>query len=52
MSEPALNLQELDVVYRVRGVDRPVLRGLICNGETGIGQLGRLPVGVAEFCGT
>jgi peptide/nickel transport system ATP-binding protein len=28
MSEPALQLQDLEVVYRVRGVDRPVLRGL------------------------
>ena len=35
MSEPALNLQELDVVYRVRGVDRPVLRGLTLTIQKG-----------------
>ena len=28
MSEPALELRDLDVVYRVRGIDRPVLRGV------------------------
>jgi peptide/nickel transport system ATP-binding protein len=28
MSEPALELRDVDVVYRVRGIDRPVLRGV------------------------
>ena len=28
MSEAALSLRDVDVVYRVRGIDRPVLRGL------------------------
>ena len=28
MSEPALELRDLDVVYRVRGIDRPVLRSV------------------------
>ncbi|HXV58103.1 MAG TPA: ATP-binding cassette domain-containing protein, partial [Gaiellaceae bacterium] len=28
MSEPAVELRDLDVCYRVRGLDRPVLRGL------------------------
>jgi peptide/nickel transport system ATP-binding protein len=28
MSEPAIQLEDLEVVYRVRGIDRPVLRGL------------------------
>jgi peptide/nickel transport system ATP-binding protein len=28
MSDAALSLHELDVVYRVRGIDRPVLRGV------------------------
>jgi peptide/nickel transport system ATP-binding protein len=28
MSEPAIELQDLEVVYRVRGVDRRVLRGI------------------------
>ncbi|MGH3043187.1 MAG: ABC transporter ATP-binding protein [Gaiellaceae bacterium] len=28
MTEPAIQLEDLEVVYRVRGVDRPVLRGL------------------------
>ena len=28
MSEPALGLRDLDVAYRVRGIDRPVLRGI------------------------
>jgi peptide/nickel transport system ATP-binding protein len=35
MSEPALNLKELEVVYRVRGVDRPVLRGLTLTIQKG-----------------
>jgi peptide/nickel transport system ATP-binding protein len=35
MSEPALDLQELEVVYRVRGVDRPVLRGLTLTIQKG-----------------
>jgi peptide/nickel transport system ATP-binding protein len=37
MTEPAVELQDLEVVYRVRGVDRPVLRGLsltIAKGES------------------
>jgi peptide/nickel transport system ATP-binding protein len=34
-SEPALQLQDLEVVYRVRGVDRPVLRGLSLTVEKG-----------------
>ena len=28
MTDAALELRDLDVVYRVRGIDRPVLRGL------------------------
>ena len=28
MIEHAVEIQDLDVVYRVRGIDRPVLRGL------------------------
>jgi peptide/nickel transport system ATP-binding protein len=36
MSEPALALRDLDVSYRVRGVDRPVLRGVTL--EVGRGQ--------------
>jgi peptide/nickel transport system ATP-binding protein len=28
MSAPAIELQGLEVVYRVRGIDRPVLRGV------------------------
>ena len=37
MSEAAaLELRELDVVYRVRGIDRPVLRGV--SFEIGRGQ--------------
>ena len=35
MNEPALQLQDLEVVYRVRGVDRPVLRGLSLTVEKG-----------------
>jgi peptide/nickel transport system ATP-binding protein len=34
-TEPALQLQDLGVVYRVRGVDRPVLRGLSLTVEKG-----------------
>ncbi len=36
MTDPALQLQDLEVVYRVRGVDREVLRGLsltVAKGE-------------------
>jgi peptide/nickel transport system ATP-binding protein len=33
--EPALQLQDLEVVYRVRGIDRPVLRGLSFTIEKG-----------------
>ncbi|MGH3021667.1 MAG: dipeptide ABC transporter ATP-binding protein [Gaiellaceae bacterium] len=36
-TEPAVEIQDLEVVYRVRGVDRPVLRGLtltIARGES------------------
>ena len=36
-TEPAVEIQDLEVVYRVRGVDRPVLRGLtltIAKGES------------------
>ena len=36
MSEPALELRDLDVVYRVRGIDRPVLRGV--SFEIGLGE--------------
>ena len=34
MSEPAIELSDVEVVYRVRGIDRPVLRGvnLIADG--------------------
>jgi peptide/nickel transport system ATP-binding protein len=35
MSEPALELRDLDVVYRVRGIDRPVLRGVSFEIERG-----------------
>ena len=28
VTEPAIQLEDLEVVYRVRGIDRPVLRGL------------------------
>jgi peptide/nickel transport system ATP-binding protein len=35
MNAPALQLQDLEVVYRVRGVDRPVLRGLSLTVEKG-----------------
>jgi peptide/nickel transport system ATP-binding protein len=35
MNQPALQLQDLEVVYRVRGVDRPVLRGLSLTVEKG-----------------
>ena len=28
MTDPAIELQDVDVVYRVRGRDRPVLRGV------------------------
>jgi peptide/nickel transport system ATP-binding protein len=34
-TEPALQLQDLEVVYRVRGVDRPVLRGLSLTVDKG-----------------
>jgi peptide/nickel transport system ATP-binding protein len=37
MTEPAVEIQDLEVVYRVRGIDRPVLRGLtltIAKGES------------------
>jgi peptide/nickel transport system ATP-binding protein len=37
MNEPAIQLEDLEVVYRVRGVDRNVLRGVsltICEGES------------------
>ncbi len=37
MTEAALELRDLDVVYRVRGIDRPVLRGVsfeIARGES------------------
>jgi len=36
-AEPAIQMEDLEVVYRVRGVDRPVLRGLsitIAKGES------------------
>ena len=36
-SEPAVQIEDLEVVYRVRGIDRPVLRGLtltIAKGES------------------
>jgi peptide/nickel transport system ATP-binding protein len=36
MSDAALSLRELDVVYRVRGIDRPVLRGVSL--EVGSGE--------------
>jgi peptide/nickel transport system ATP-binding protein len=36
VSEPALELRDLDVVYRVRGIDRPVLRGV--SFEIGLGE--------------
>jgi peptide/nickel transport system ATP-binding protein len=36
MSEPALELRDLDVSYRVRGIDRPVLRGVTL--EVGRGE--------------
>ncbi|HWM13050.1 MAG TPA: ABC transporter ATP-binding protein [Gaiellaceae bacterium] len=46
--EPAVEIQDLEVVYRVRGVDRPVLRGLTLTigkgesyglvGESGCGK--------------
>jgi len=35
MNEPAIQLQDLEVVYRVRGVDRPVLRSLSLTVEKG-----------------
>jgi peptide/nickel transport system ATP-binding protein len=47
-AEPAVELQDLEVVYRVRGIDRPVLRGLTLTigkgesyglvGESGCGK--------------
>ena len=36
VSEPALELRDLDVVYSVRGIDRPVLRGV--SFEIGLGE--------------
>jgi peptide/nickel transport system ATP-binding protein len=48
MTEPAVEIQDLEVVYRVRGIDRPVLRGLTLTigkgesyglvGESGCGK--------------
>ena len=35
MSEPAIELQDLEVVYRVRGVDRRVLRGVTLTIDKG-----------------
>jgi peptide/nickel transport system ATP-binding protein len=35
ISEPAIELRDLEVVYRVRGIDRPVLRGLTLTIEKG-----------------
>jgi peptide/nickel transport system ATP-binding protein len=35
VSEPAIELRDLEVVYRVRGIDRPVLRGLTLTIEKG-----------------
>ncbi|HEV2950980.1 MAG TPA: ABC transporter ATP-binding protein, partial [Actinomycetota bacterium] len=35
MREPAVEIQDLNVVYRVRGIDRPVLRGLTLTIEKG-----------------
>ena len=34
-TEPAIQLEDLEVVYRVRGIDRPVLRGLSLTVEQG-----------------
>ncbi|MEO8290256.1 MAG: ATP-binding cassette domain-containing protein, partial [Gaiellaceae bacterium] len=48
MNEPAIELQDLEVAYRVRGVDRRVLRGVTLSigrgesyglvGESGCGK--------------
>jgi peptide/nickel transport system ATP-binding protein len=35
MTDPAIQLEDLEVVYRVRGVDRPVLRSLSLTVEKG-----------------
>jgi peptide/nickel transport system ATP-binding protein len=35
IGDPAIQLEDLEVVYRVRGVDRPVLRGLSITIEQG-----------------
>jgi peptide/nickel transport system ATP-binding protein len=35
MSEPALELEDVEAVYRVRGIDRPVLRGVSFRIEQG-----------------
>jgi peptide/nickel transport system ATP-binding protein len=35
VTEPAIELRDLEVVYRVRGIDRPVLRGLTLTIEKG-----------------